>query len=553
MIFDRTFHPDEANQAFTTGKLLETGVYTYRPTDHHGPTLYYAAAPLQQAFGHTSTATLDGTLLRCTPLVFAVAGLVFLYLTVLRLVRQTQGLKRHRTWLLPLIPVLLVATTPLYVFYATDFIQEMLLVCFTLMMFWAGTGYCLPGRRLKRGTWAILCGIGAGLCFATKETCVLTFAALFGAALPFLLLAWRTRRNATEEATDAPAADRPRTGVVSHLVLAAFGFGIVSLVLFSSFCRDWHGVYNAFIAAPRSYVHRAAGDAASDGAAWHVHPWWQHLVWLFHGNPLAAGKTGSIDHTFRHLRPLAHLLLVLIPVGLLCRFGKRRSAFNQPLVTAFLGTALYALLLLIAYSCIPYKTPWCTLQLAVPYVTAASLGYLVARDFFLDFVRTRGERLRIKLDPGVLAFIFLLFLPASVLMEHVPGLLAINRKPDDASIPYNYAHASPEAKQLAACVADVMAQANAKATAPDAGKPFVAVALPPTDTWPFPFYNRRLEAQTGYWTKFDDLVELQKKGVQPTVVIVPMTEGHMVQMLYPNLKNTRRFFMRPGVRVRVFW
>ena len=77
MVFDRTFHPDEANQAFTTGRLLETGQYAYQPQDHHGPTLYYAAAALQRAAGHADTASLDGTLLRCTPLVFAALALVF--------------------------------------------------------------------------------------------------------------------------------------------------------------------------------------------------------------------------------------------------------------------------------------------------------------------------------------------------------------------------------------------------------------------------------------------------------------------------------------------
>ena len=80
MLFDRTFHPDEANQAFTTGRLLETGQYAYQPQDHHGPTLYYAAAALQKAAGHGDTASLDGTLLRCTPLVFAVLALVFGFL-----------------------------------------------------------------------------------------------------------------------------------------------------------------------------------------------------------------------------------------------------------------------------------------------------------------------------------------------------------------------------------------------------------------------------------------------------------------------------------------
>ena len=83
--------------------------------------------------------------------------------------------------------------------------------------------------------------------------------------------------------------------------------------------------------------------------------------------------------------------------------------------------------------------------------------------------------------------------------------------------------------------------------------PFIAVALPPADTWPFPWYNRPYEPQTGYWTDFEALRKLAETGAKPTVVIVPMEEGHLVQPIFPHLKNTKRFYMRPGVRVRVFW
>ena len=46
---------------------------------------------------------------------------------------------------------------------------------------------------------------------------------------------------------------------------------------------------------------------------------------------------------------------------------------------------------------------------------------------------------------------------------------------------------------------------------------------------------------------------LERGGSKPAVVVVPMAEGHLAQALFPHLKNTRRFYMRPGVRVRVFW
>ena len=199
-IFSRTFHPDEANQAFTTGRLLETGTYSYNPQDHHGPTLYYAAATLQKAAGHNSTATLDPTLLRCTPILFAVLALVFGALAV----RKITGRLGHG-----LLFALLLGTSPLFVFFATDFIQEMLLAAFTMMMLWAGVSYWNVKCKMKNekcpsaqgqslilhfpfyilhsptpGTWALLFGIAAGLAFATKETAILTFAA---AAIAFLI------------------------------------------------------------------------------------------------------------------------------------------------------------------------------------------------------------------------------------------------------------------------------------------------------------------------------------------------------------------------------
>ena len=289
--FARTFHPDEANQAFTTGRLLETGRYEYRPDDHHGPTLYYAAAAIQKAAGHNTLATLDGTLLRCTPLLFAVLALVFGFLAVRKVAKSVGA---FAGWLAPCLFALLLGTSPVFAFFATDFIQEMLLACFTMMMFWAGTGYvhakvlgasCLvlgaeqehkresnvpstkhqaPSTNIKPGTWALLFGIAAGLAFATKETSLLAFAAAGIAGIP---LAWRFRREMRFETRDA--------------ALALAGFALTAILFYSSFASCWQGVYNAFIAAPLSYFHRAAGDAASTGAGWHVHPWWQYLKWLF--------------------------------------------------------------------------------------------------------------------------------------------------------------------------------------------------------------------------------------------------------------------------------
>ena len=57
----RPMHADEANQGVKTGELLEAGTYAYDPRDHHGPTLYYAAAPIAWLRGEKSLAALSET------------------------------------------------------------------------------------------------------------------------------------------------------------------------------------------------------------------------------------------------------------------------------------------------------------------------------------------------------------------------------------------------------------------------------------------------------------------------------------------------------------
>ena len=549
MLFDRTFHPDEANQAFTVGRLLETGSYTYRPTDHHGPTLYYSAAPLQKMFGHTTTADLNGTLLRCTPLLFAVLTLVCLAQAIHGIVSLLRTDSRDGGRLLPILAagatVLLLGTSPLFVFYATDFIQETLLACFTAMALWSAVGYARARKdsakppRLKPGSWALLFGSAAGLCFATKETCVLTFAAAALTAVP--VLAMHMRQNGF--------AALARIVRPNDLVLAFLAFGITSVVLFSSFCQDWSGVYNAFVAAPLSYLHRAAGEAAAGGANWHVHPVTQYVRWFFLGEPSALPADAPVDHAFAHLHPLLHWTALLLALGIRAVWLRHRSARTPLLIRAFLGSSLYFALLFGLYSAIPYKTPWCAVQLLLAFVPAVVLGYAAAtRELLVVFAPLPRNGRLFKFFVPLLVYVACLGQMTLIgVAEHVPGLQKINGAPDAREIPYNYAHASPEVKDLAACVDAAMK------AAPDPRKAFIAVALPPEDTWPFPWYNRAWEPKTGYWTKFDDLVALEKTGAKPTVVIVPMREGHLVQPLFPHLKHTKRFFIRPGVRARVFW
>ena len=315
-------------------------------------------------------------------------------------------------------------------------------------------------------------------------------------------------------------------------------------------------------AAPPSSLGRAAGDAAaSTGANWHVHPWWQYLRWLF------ADEYGV----------LAFFTLCGIGSGLFTRFvwtairPELRACARGPLPRSFLFALGYACLLLVFYSLIPYKTPWCALQMHIGLLLAALLGFAVACGMFTAAcslpprsglpAECKARATWLRNHPRLLTALGILPLAiVSLMLLLVNGreLLRMNRDPDSKDIPYNYASASPDVQELAATVASAMAAAT------NHEPPFIAVALPPADTWPFPWYNRPYERQTGYWTSIDDLKRLAETGIKPTAVIVPMAEGHLVQPLFPHLKHTKRFYMRPGtrnregkmrggVRVRVFW
>ena len=149
----RPMHADEANQAVKTGELLETGRYAYDPRDHHGPTLYYAALPIAGLRGQHSLAALDETSVRLVPALVGTASIVLLWLLAAPLGRWAA-----------LTAASFLAVSPPAVYYSRYFIQETLLLTFTLAAFVCAQRWWRTG--LAR--WAVAAGGCAGLMLATK-------------------------------------------------------------------------------------------------------------------------------------------------------------------------------------------------------------------------------------------------------------------------------------------------------------------------------------------------------------------------------------------------
>ena len=172
----KPLHHDEANQAVKFGQLLATGDYQYDPVDHHGPTLYYLTLPLAWLKGEKSLVDIDEWTIRLVPLAF---GVGLLWLPIL-----ARGALGHVG---VLVAALLMATSPIFTYYSRYYIQEMLFVFFTLGALVSLWRY----QTSKQVSWAVWFGLSCGLMHATKETCVLSFAAMVAGGGVILFEPWR--------------------------------------------------------------------------------------------------------------------------------------------------------------------------------------------------------------------------------------------------------------------------------------------------------------------------------------------------------------------------
>lgn len=320
----RPMHADEANQAVKLGQLLETGGYAFDPRDHHGPTLYYTALPIAWLRGQFTLAALDETTVRLVP---ALAGtLAVLLLAALAMppaLSRPNGLGRWPA----LAAAAFLAVSPPAVYYSRYFIQETLLVTFTL-----GALVCAQ-RWWRTGLvrWAGAAGACAGLMQATKIS-----APLFALAAALALLVARPTR---------PAATRPARDLVVALAAAL----TVAALLYSSFGTHPAGLRDALTA----YGHALARVADGSG---HEKPWWYYLS-LF-GLHRAGGVLWG-QAAFSGLA-LVGLMVAFVTRDKFLRWG-----------------AVYTVAVAVLLSLPAYKIPWHTVHL-VPGLALLAGGALAA-------------------------------------------------------------------------------------------------------------------------------------------------------------------------------
>ncbi len=480
---NRPMHADESVHALKFRTLWEQGRYTYDRNEYHGPTLYYAALPVVGLSGRRQF--VDFTPADYRRGVALVGGLALLALALL-----SDGLGS----LGAVVAGLLLAVSSSAVFYGRTFIQESLLVAFTLL--WLGCAWRYAQER-RRG-WLFAAAVCAGLMLATKETAVLSLAA--GAVA--LRAVWRP----------VPEVRRPLAGAACVALLLA-------AVLLSGFGSHPAAMVD-FVRSFGPWLHRAHGSDLHQHAVWY---YLQKLCWTHrpHGPIWSEG-----------------LIVGLGAVGaLLAWVGRLRSPLARFL-------SVYAVLLTAVYSLTPYKTPWCVLNLVLPLALLA--GHAVQQ-----LVLGGGDSVRHSANvvawvaprPAwprfVRGAVVLLFVGVMTAQLGWQAYRLSFRYQADARNPYAYAPTHVDVEDLTERI-----EALAKLSPVGLALP-VQVYSADGYYWPLPWYLRRLP-NVGY------LTENPAPPFAPVVIASTQYEDDLEAKLGPGYQETGAFALRYKVIYQVW-
>ncbi len=478
----RPMHTDEAVHAVKFGQLLEENDYRYDRNEYHGPTLNYFTLIAAKLSSVGDLASSTEATLRIVPVFFGV-------LLVLMFIPAARGLG---FWVAAFASVL-VAVSPAMVFYSRYYIQESLLVCFTFGLIICGYCYTKEGR-IK---WAVFAGIFAGLMHATKETCIIAFASM---VIAIVIASIWSRLVDHKELCFKSLANR------SHIFIAVLVSVAVSVLFYSSFFSNWQGVVDSALFY-KTYFGRASG-------ALHIHPWYYYLKMLlffkFGGGPVWSEA----------------FIVILALFGSVVALTKRGIAFEEKSLLRFI--TFFTLAMIVIYSAIPYKTPWCMLSFLNGMIIVAAVGAVA----LLSFVRGRIFKVAV-------CGVFL----AGIL--HLAGQsCGANFKYHANPVnPYVYAHTHEDVPEVAAVIEDMAA------ALPDGFNTYIQAIFPEDDYWPFPWYLRqfkRVAYQSAVTSEFP---------AADVIIFSPSVQDELMEKLngegsYVSLFNTYKQ-LRPEVELRV--
>ena len=446
-------HDEGVNGYFLTSLVRAPHTYRYDPTNYHGPSLYYLAWLSSTVLGLNTFA------IRFVPALFGLATVALL-----------AGQRARLGALGSLTAAGLLAVSPGAVFHSRYFIHEALLVCGTVGLVFAAADVWAFGRVRS---WA-LAGAWSALMFTTKETWTITLGVLVCAIVATRV--W----YALPGGPGVSAAIRPRRLDAWGLATGVLVFAVLSVPLYTSLFTNRAGLLDAF-----RTLAVWSGTAQKD----HTHGLTAYTVWL-------ARAEGP--------------LLLLGVVGAATALWRRDQVFL--VFASWWGIGIVA-----AYSLIPYKTPWLTLNMIPPLAICG--GYAV--DQVARVAGRRGRRLLIAVGCVLLG----LTAYQSVDLNFV--------RYDDDTNPYVYAQTSRELLALVEAIGVVVRL----------GPPDAEVSVMSPEQFPLSWYLR--DARAGYPGKLDRF-----DGAM--IVVRELQEAELEAMVGDRFRRVGRYQLRPGVRLALY-
>jgi hypothetical protein len=352
--------------------------------------------------------------------------------------------------------------------------------------------------------WLFLLGLCVGMMHATKETCVIALFAMAVAGLMTVIVSFiitlavpstvgtlrqmRSRSRETsgerlkspnshesgyrEERTNASAgitalvvASMAGTlrqmgagqAVISGLIVILSSLVVlliaasVSMLFFSSFLDNPGGVLDS-ISTYSYYLGRAAGEGnASD----HVHRWHYYLRILFWWHE-EGGRLWT-----------EAAVAVLALTGLIAGVASWGRNPRSAAMVSFLG--IYTLVMILVYSAIPYKTPWCAIGFLHGMILLAGVGMTVLVRAAPGYTLKGVVIAALVAATGHLAF-----------QAYRASFVAY----EDRHNPYVYSPTTSDVPVFAERIRQI-ALAH-----PDGKAMHVQVICPERDYWPLPWYLR---------------------------------------------------------------
>jgi len=315
-------HFDEGVNGWFVDQMSRYGYFRYDPDNYHGPLHFYALFASQQLLGRNLWA------LRLVTVAVSLAS-IWLTLRFAPLI----GKRASR------IAALCMAVSPAFTFYSRYAIHEAWVVLFLILMAWGILGLA------KFGNTKYLIGLVAGVTgmILTKETYVIHFACFLLAGITLWLWEW------VFPSSGSLPLHKPRWQT-RHLAWSVGG-GLAAIVFFySGNLLAWdslQGLWQTHATWFNTGVH-AAGHDKPTFDLFGIGPWQLNAYWVYLGAryewPFLLGLLACFRYIFPSRAPIRYL-------------------------------AIYGAGTLVAYSLIPYKTPWISIAIFWPFYFV--LGALV--------------------------------------------------------------------------------------------------------------------------------------------------------------------------------